>query len=88
MTAGAVDDQLLGARHHPLPHRDVTRVGKELGPVGLDVPVGEDEQRAVTGIPDPAVAPGQLLGQRLADGQSRQFTQEMLQGEVPVGETV
>lgn len=85
---GAVEDELLGAGHHPTPHRHVPRVAVELGPMGFDVPVGKDGQWVVTRIPSLSISSGQGFGQGGANLHASQLTQEMFQGQVLVGEAV
>lgn len=57
-----------------------------LGPVGLDVPVGEDEQGLVDWVPGLTVDTGQGVSQRITYLQAGELTQKMLQGQVLVGE--
>ena len=61
---------------------------KVLGPVRLDVPVAEDEQRRVAGIPGLAVAVCQLVRQHCAYAQPCPLTQELLNGEILVRKVV
>ena len=56
--------------------------------MGLDVPVGEDGQRIVAGIPDLGISGGQDFRQRCAHLHAGQLPQELIQGQVFVGEAV
>ena len=88
MTVRPVEDELLGAGHHALQHRDVSGMRWRLGPVGLGMPIREDKQRRRAWIPGLAVAIGQGVRQGIAHLQLGQFAQKVLQRQVFVGEAM
>ena len=60
----------------------------EFGPMGLDVPVSEDGQRVVIGVPGLRVCDDQGFRQWSAHLHARQLSQEMFQGQVFVSKAV
>ena len=70
LPGGTVEDELLGARHRAPPHGHVPGMTVRFGPMGLDVPINEDGEGIVTGVPGPDIGSGKGLCQGCADRQN------------------